>query len=283
MKWLVRRLPNRPCELGLREGATPKSSETHEDTAIELAPEILLALFAIAFVAGWVDSIAGGGALLTIPALMIAGLPPAAAIATNKISGSFGTLTAATYFVRRGYIDFRKLWPAMLAVAVFSAAGALLLLSVDADKLRWFLPILLIGIAVAYAFLPPVQESKTVTPRSLGLYAATAAPIIGFYDGFFGPGTGMFFALSMVWLAGSTLVEATANSKVLNFVSNIVGLMVLASAVEIYWAVGGVLVLGQMSGAWLGAHSVHRFGGRVIKPVAVVASVAMAVAMLVEN
>lgn len=250
---------------------------------MELAAEILLALFAVAFIAGWIDSIAGGGGLLTVPALMLAGLPPATAIATNKISGSFGTLTAALYFIRRGYIDFRAILPSILMVVLGAAAGAGLLLFADAENLRLILPLLLVGIAVAYALLPPAERTAVHARLSLPLYAATAAPLIGLYDGFFGPGTGMFFAISLIYLAGKSLVDATAHAKILNFTSNFVGLLVLAGMAEVYWFVGGVLVAGQVAGAWLGAHSVHRFGASVVKPVAIVASVSMAAMLLLRS
>lgn len=104
------------------------------------SPELLLVLFLVALVAGWVDALAGGGGLITVPALLLSGLPPAAALATNKLQGSFGAFSAALYFLRRGMIPLRASLPVALAVAAGSVAGGMLLLRVSAGLLVLLIP-----------------------------------------------------------------------------------------------------------------------------------------------
>jgi uncharacterized membrane protein YfcA len=245
----------------------------------ELAPEILAFLFAAAIAAGFIDAIAGGGGLITIPALLAAGVAPVAAIATNKVQGSFGTAAATWTFWRKGRIDFALLkWP-LIAAVVGAVLGAITVSFADTTWLMVLLPVLLIGIAVYFLVGPKASDEDVharLTPFAFGAIAGG----IGFYDGFFGPGAGSFYALALVTLLGMGLTKATAHTKALNFASNFISVIVFAIGGHVLWAVGLIMAIGQVLGGWLGSHAAMRFGPRLIRPLLVVICLGMVAKLL---
>lgn len=246
---------------------------------LELAPEILALLFAAAIAAGFIDAIAGGGGLITVPALLAAGVPPVAAIATNKVQGSFGTAAATWTFWRKGRIDFALLkWP-LIATVIGAALGAVTVTFVDTAWLLVLLPVLLAGIAI-YFLVGPKASDEDVHARLTPFAFGAVAGGIGFYDGFFGPGAGSFFALALVTLLGMGLTRATAHTKALNFASNFVSVVVFAVGGHVLWAVGLTMAVGQVLGGWLGSHAAMRFGPRLIRPLLVVICLGMVVKLL---
>lgn len=245
----------------------------------ELAPEILAFLFVAAVAAGFIDAIAGGGGLITIPALLAAGVAPVAAIATNKVQGSFGTAAATWTFWRKGRIDFALLkWP-LIAAVVGAVLGAITLSFVDTTWLMVLLPVLLIGIAV-YFLVGPKASDEDVHARLTPFAFGAVAGGIGFYDGFFGPGAGSFYALALVTLLGMGLTRATAHTKALNFASNLISVIVFAIGGHVLWAVGLIMAVGQVLGGWLGSHAAMRFGPRLIRPLLVVICLGMVAKLL---
>ncbi|WP_312148284.1 TSUP family transporter [Brevundimonas sp.] len=246
---------------------------------LELAPDVLAFLFVVAVAAGFIDAIAGGGGLITVPALLAVGVPPVTAIATNKVQGSFGTAAATWTFWRKGRIDFALLkWP-LLATVAGAILGAVAVTFVDTDWLLVLLPALLIGIAV-YFLVGPKASDEDVHARLTPLAFGAVAGGIGFYDGFFGPGAGSFFALALVTLLGMGLTRATAHTKALNFASNIVSVVVFAVGGHVLWAAGLIMATGQVLGGWLGSHAAMRFGPRLIRPLLVVICLGMVVKLL---
>lgn len=246
---------------------------------LELAPEILALLFAAAIAAGFIDAIAGGGGLISVPALLAAGVPPVAAIATNKVQGSFGTAAATWTFWRKGRIDFALLkWP-LIATVIGAALGAVTVTFVDTAWLLVLLPVLLAGIAI-YFLVGPKASDEDVHARLTPFAFGAVAGGIGFYDGFFGPGAGSFFALALVTLLGMGLTRATAHTKALNFASNFVSVVVFAVGGHVLWAVGLTMAVGQVLGGWLGSHAAMRFGPRLIRPLLVVICLGMVVKLL---
>ena len=245
----------------------------------ELAPEILAFLFVAAVAAGFIDAIAGGGGLITIPALLAAGVAPVAAIATNKVQGSFGTAAATWTFWRKGRIDFALLkWP-LIAAVVGAVLGAITLSFVDTTWLMVLLPVLLIGIAV-YFLVGPKASDEDVHARLTPFAFGAVAGGIGFYDGFFGPGAGSFYALALVTLLGMGLTKATAHTKALNFASNFISVIVFAIGGHVLWTVGLIMAVGQVLGGWLGSHAAMRFGPRLIRPLLVVICLGMVAKLL---
>ncbi|AOH35676.1 TSUP family transporter [Luteimonas sp. JM171] len=241
--------------------------------------QALLAL--AAFIAGLIDAMAGGGGLIAIPALLAAGVPPVEAIATNKVQSSFGTTSAVVTFARRGLIDFRRfLWPVVASFAG-SVGGAIALQVVDPSFLTGLVPVLLVAIAAYFLFGP--KASETDTRARLGHAALVAIMFaIGFYDGFFGPGTGSFMATALVALFGFGLLSATAHTKLLNLASNVAALITLVVGGHVLWLLGLVMAAASILGAQVGARLAVRVGGRAIRPLLVVMSLALTVKLLAE-
>lgn len=248
---------------------------------MELATEIIVLLMLVAFVAGVIDALAGGGGLLTIPALMAAGIPPVNAIATNKLQSSFGTASAVYAFARKGRIQFRRfLWPAAAAF-VGSALGAWVLQRSDPAFLAGMIPVLLIVMAFYFTFGPrPSEEDRHSRLGPMALIGIVAA--IGFYDGFFGPGTGSFLTTALVLLFGMGLVSATAHTKLLNLASNVAALLALAAGGQVLWMLGLLMAAASIVGGQVGAHLALRVGGAVIRPLLVVMSLLLTTRLLAD-
>lgn len=249
---------------------------------IEISFDLFAMLMAAAFVAGFVDAIAGGGGLITIPALLLAGVPPVTALATNKVQALFGAGMAALTYARAGHVNLRRqIRPALLS---FSGAvlGALLASSLPIDVIRLGLPILLVGVALFFALKPGLDDVDKAERISPFLFSLSFVPLIGFYDGLIGPGTGAFFMLGFVSLAGYGILRATAHTKLLNFASNVGGLAGFLLVLTPLWTLGLAMGAAQMAGAWLGSHLASRIGAKLIKPVLVLASSAMALKLISE-
>ncbi|ARJ69605.1 TSUP family transporter [Paracoccus contaminans] len=243
-------------------------------------PQILALLVLAASAAGFVDAIAGGGGLITVPVLLMAGLPPDQALATNKVQGSVGAATAALAYARSGLVDLRRQTRSAGLAFAAGLAGALLVTALPAQALRIMLPVVLIGIALFFAFKPGLNDLDRAARLSPAAFALTVVPAIGFYDGLIGPGAGAFYMLAFVALAGFGILKATAHTKLLNFASNIGGLTAFALTGHPLWAAGLLMGAGQMLGAWLGSRLAMRIGARVIKPLLVVTSTALALRLL---
>ena len=238
----------------------------------------LLALLALAgFASGFVDAIAGGGGLLTLPALALSGLDPVAAVATNKLAGTFGTASATLAFVRAGKIDPKVMAEPAIAAMIGSLLGALALPYAPRDALAAALPFVLVAVALYFAFAPSMGESLSRARISPRLYALTLAPAIGFYDGVFGPGAGSFYMIGFLALAGFGLIRAIASARIANFGSNAGALAIYALGGHIAVAPGLAMGLGCFLGARVGAHSALRAGARLARPLIVLMSCAMAV------
>ena len=203
-----------------------------------LSPETAVILMGVSLVAGFIDAIAGGGGLLTIPALLAAGLPTASALATNKLQSPFGSFSASLNFIRKGYVSLGEMWPAIACTFAGAALGAILVQSLDPGFLRSLIPFLLIASAAYFIFSPRASEIEGHRRIGYPLFGATVGTVIGFYDGFFGPGTGSFFTVAYVTLLGFPITKATAHTKVLNFTSNIASLMVFIAGGKIVWTLG---------------------------------------------
>ena len=248
----------------------------------ELTIELFLLLLAAGFIAGFIDSIAGGGGLITVPALLLAGLPPVTALATNKVQGLFGAGMAALTYARAGHVDLkRQIGPA--GISFFAAlCGALLASALPTDVIRLGLPILLIAIALFFALRPGLNDQDRAQIITPALFTATIIPLVGFYDGLLGPGTGAFFMLGFVLLGGYGILKATAHTKLLNFASNVGGLVGFILVAPPIWGIGLAMGAAQMAGAYVGARLADQVGARLIKPVLVIASTAMALKLLID-
>lgn len=249
---------------------------------MELNMEIAFKLFLAALTAGWVDAIAGGGGLITIPAMLMVGMPPAVTLATNKVQGSSGTLVASIYFLRKKAIDLSKVKLSIFMTLLGSVLGGWLVLKINSESLRTILPVLLILMGLYFLFSPSIEDTDQKPRVSPIIFSAFVAPILGFYDGFFGPGTGTFMALAFVVLSGYNLAKATANAKIHNFASNIAALVYFVIFGEVYWGVAMVMIGGQIIGSFLGAKMVTDKGTALIRPVVVTVCFLMSIRLLLK-
>lgn len=212
-----------------------------------LSPEVLAMLFAAAAVAGFVDAIAGGGGLITIPVLLLAQVPPLHALATNKLQASSGSLTASLMVIQRGLVHLHEVRPLFVCSLIGAGIGAFAVQFMQAQTLDVVIPFVLVTIAL-YFLLAPNAGAVERHPRiNRAAYQGVVVPGIGFYDGMFGPGTGSFFSLAGVALRGQNLITATANAKVLNFASNIASLVVFIAGGKVLWAAGLAMIGGRCS------------------------------------
>jgi uncharacterized protein len=257
---------------------TPRSGD--KAAMFEVATHFALFLVLAAFCAGFIDSIAGGGGLISVPALLLAGASPVEALATNKLQGTFGAGTAMLTYARAGHVRPRDLLGTAAISAVAGAGGAMVAHLIPAEALRVIMPVVLIGVAAFFALKPGLTDAARSQRLKPAVFAVTVVPAIATYDGFFGPGTGSFFMMGFVLLAGFGVLKATAHTKVLNFASNIGSLLIFIPSGAMWWAVGLAMAVAQIAGASLGARLAIRVGAQLIKPLLVVISTAMALRLL---
>lgn len=247
---------------------------------IELSTLALLALAGLA--AGFIDSIAGGGGLLALPSLLLAGLDPVSALATNKLQGTFGTASATLAFWRKGLLRPRDHLAEIVTAFTGAALGVTAVAYAPAQFLQAVMPVLLIVIAIYFALSPKLRNDPHPPKIGIGFFSFALAPLIAFYDGIFGPGTGSFFMASLVSLFGFGVIRATARTKLLNFTSNFAALIMFALGGKIVWVIGLTMGLAQLLGGWIGAHVAIANGAKVIRPLLVLVCIAMAVKLLAD-
>ena len=240
-------------------------------------------LMAVAFFAGFVDAIAGGGGLIAIPALLLVGLSPLATLGTGKLQALFGAGMAALTYAKGGYFRWRDVWVLSGAAFLGSVVGAMLATSLPTDFLRAILPIMLIVIAAYFALKPSLDDVDRERRMGVVAFGLTAAPMIGFYDGVFGPGAGSFYMIAFVAFAGMGVLRATAHTKLLNFASNVGGFTVFATFGVVNWRIGLAMGAMQVLGAWLGARMAMRAGACLIKPLIVVVCIMLAARILADE
>lgn len=250
---------------------------------MEFSFDVFALLFLVAGLAGFIDAIAGGGGLLTVPALLAAGVPPTQALATNKLQSSFGSFSASWYFVRNGIVNLKEMKAAIACTFIGAALGAELVQTIDAGLLTSIIPVLLVCISLYFLLAPQAGTGGGKPKLSENMFALSVGTGIGFYDGFFGPGTGSLFTICFVAIAQLGIVEATARTKVLNFTSNVAALLFFILADLPIWELGLVMAAGGFFGARMGAKVVVTKGRKLIRPMVVTISMLMAIKLLWEQ
>ncbi|MGQ0285918.1 TSUP family transporter [Pasteurellaceae bacterium 22721_9_1] len=250
---------------------------------MEIALELIALLFAVAFIAGFIDAIAGGGGLITIPALLMLGIPPAIALGTNKLQACGGSFSASLYFIRQKAINVKEVWLLIVMTFIGSLLGSILIQLIDSSVIKKVLPFLILTIGLYFLFTPTLGENDRQKRISYSAFAFTIGFGVGFYDGFFGPGTGSIFSLAFVMLLGFNLTKATAHAKVMNFTSNIASLLAFLASGKILWTVGFAMMAGQIIGANLGAKMVLSKGKALIRPMVVLMSFIMTIKMAFDQ
>jgi hypothetical protein len=240
---------------------------------VEPSLPVVAALALVAFVAGVVDAIAGGGGLLTVPALLTAGLPITHVFGTNKGSAVFGSGAALVRFWRAGLVDgARARWLFPLGF-VGSLGGAALLLAVDPKVLKPVVLVLLVLAALVVSVVRAPQGRREVAHASLK--AGALALVLGAYDGFFGPGTGTFLIVGLVMFLQLTMQEASANAKVVNFASNLAALLLFVWRGTVLWKVSIPMAVGQFAGGLVGAQFAVKRGDALVRRVVLLVVLAL--------
>jgi uncharacterized protein len=251
----------------------------------DVSPEKIALLAAVALAAGTIDAVAGGGGLLTVPALLWAGLPPHLALGTNKGQSVFGSFAALARFARGRMLDgarARVTFPLGLAG---SLGGAALVLAVPPAALR---PVVLGLLAAAALFIGlrrparPEPGAAAAGRPSAAVRAAVIALAIGAYDGFFGPGTGTFLIVAFVGLLGDGLARASADAKVVNFASNLAAVALFMTRGTVLWRVALPMAAAQLAGGWLGAHLAIRRGDALVRRAVVAVALALAAKLALD-
>ncbi len=244
-----------------------------------LAAWLYPALTATAVLTGCIDAIAGGGGLIMMPALLFAGLPPHMALGTNKVQSACGTGIAAWRYHRAGLFGLKANLPMAMVVFAGAAAGSLVIQHFKPDMLRLIVPLLLMAVAVYTIASPRMSDDDRHVRLSRGGFVPVAFGT-GFYDGFFGPGAGQFYATTLVALRGLGLTRATGLTKLFNVVSNVASIIVFALGGHVYWLLGLSMALGAMTGSWIGSHYAARLGAKLIRPLLVACSLALTARLL---
>ena len=247
---------------------------------IETDLSLYLIIFCSALIAGFIDSIAGGGGLIVTPVLLLLGLPPLNVLATNKLQAIFGTSTASLNYRRKLPKNNSKLISLFIVSFLSSIAGTIFITKIDSDLLLKAIPFLLIVLAIFFALKKDLESLDRKELMSANLYIFIVL-LVGFYDGAIGPGTGTFFMIAFVSLKGMNLVTANYNTKVLNFASNLGSLIIFIYLDLVNITFGLIMGAGQVLGAYLGSNLALLKGSKIIKPTLVSVSLLMSIRILI--
>jgi uncharacterized protein len=249
----------------------------------QISPMLLPILFLTGTVAGLIDAMAGGGGLITIPVLLGLGLPPQAALGTNKLQATFGSFSAMSHFVRAGTVNLRESVAGVVWTAIGAILGAYTVQQIDPGFLKRFIPFLLL-IILCYTIFTPKLGAEEVHPRMRkGVFYTCFGLLIGFYDGFLGPGTGSFWVIALMLGLGFDMRKGTGYTKLFNFVSNIVSLVLFIVGGHVVFIAGLVMGAGQALGARLGARLVIKKGASIVRPVFICSVLAVTAKLFYDN
>lgn len=229
------------------------------------------------FLAAAIDSIAGGGGLISLPAIIAAGIPPHLALGTNKFASTCASLTSTLKFARSGKIHFPLIKYQIPCTILGSAIGVRTVLSISESFLQGMIVVLVFAVALYTIFKKDFGQTDSfsgLTTKSI-LYGMLFAFVLGFYDGFFGPGTGSFLIFLFISIYGFDFTRAAGNGKILNFVSNISSLILFAIGGKIVYLAGIPMAISMIFGAWVGTHIAITNGAKVIKPIFVTIALAL--------
>ena len=237
---------------------------------MQLTPVTFLIVCPMLFLAGLVDSIGGGGGLISLPAYLFAGLPVHMAIATNKLSSTCGTALATGRFIRRGLVDFRLAVPSVIMAILGASLGARLSLGVSEEVMKYILfavlPVAAFFVLNRRLFSDEGKHAAAANKKTM-LVCIVSALVIGLYDGFYGPGTGTFLIIAFTVFAGMTVGSANAQAKVINLTSNITSLVIYLLNGQVIILLGLAAALCNMAGNYAGAGLALSKGTKIVRPV----------------
>lgn len=244
-----------------------------------IEPSMMIMLGLIAFSAGFIDAVAGGGGMLTVPALLSLGLPPHIALGTNKLAATFASSTAAWTYYRKQLFSPAFWRASFIATFIGAIIGTLVVNIISTGWLEKGLPLVILAVAVYTIWHPHPKGdcSKLPTPSKLLTKKQwLQGGSLGFYDGLVGPGTGAFWTVSSMAMYRLDILRASGLAKAMNFTSNITSLVTFAILGQINYALGLTMGVCIMLGAFIGAHSAIRFGAKFIRPVFITVVVILA-------
>ena len=240
---------------------------------------VYIILFCVALIASAIDAIAGGGGLLVVPAMLLLGLNPLVTLGTNKLQSCFGTATSSYNYFKNGLLKEKNIKFIFLISFIGSFFGTLLVSQLSNEILNTIIPIFLISAAI---FL---IVNKQMNIKSVYIISSFFIPfifLIGFYDGFFGPGTGTFFVLIFLIIKQRNLMEATSATKVLNFSSNFAAFLVFTYKGLVIWELGLIMAIAQILGAYIGSNLAITKGENFVRPVIVLISIILSIRILIS-
>ncbi len=252
---------------------------------------ILLIVLGVGFVAGFVDAIAGGGGLIMLPGLLMTGLPVGSAIATNKLCGTCGSLTSSLKFAQTKQVSWRACALMGVPVVIGAYLGSRSISRLPTDWAEPVVIVLMVAITLFVVFKPefglakPDSKCLSSSPnqvRSRTLWSVIAGGAIGFHDGFFGPGTGVFLVFSLLSLWPIDFLRATGTTKILNFLANVTALITFALSGNIDYDSGLVGAVGVTIGSLTGATFATRKGAKLIKPIFIAVTTALVAKLLLD-
>lgn len=237
------------------------------------------------FIASFIDSIAGGGGVISLPAFLVAGVSPHLALGTNKFCSSSGSFTSSLKYIKSNKVNFNLLKYLIPFTLIGAALGVTLVLNVNEDFLYILVLILIIFVGLYTVFSKSIgaeNNFKRLTKLNvfLGILLAFS---LGFYDGFFGPGTGSFLLFGFIKIFGFDFVQAAGNGKILNFTSNITSLFLFALHRQIDFIIGIPVALAMVLGAKFGSSLAIKKGAKLIKPIFITMSLAVAAKIIIDK
>lgn len=245
---------------------------------------ILAILIFASFFAGFIDSIAGGGGFILVPALMLGGLPPQAAIATNKVPAVFGTATAAYNFIR----SKKVIWPIAIIGLIFAllggAVGSKLNQGISPDLLNKIV-LMILPVAAIVTFIPKKnikQNVSSFTKKELYIATPFITFILGIYDGFIGPGMGTFLIIAFYSILGMDMVNSSSVAKIVNFASGLGSLVMYLKAGAVIMAIGIPLLIANVLGSYIGSKLAIKKGQSFVKMILIVVFIIMFISLTIK-
>tara|TARA_B100000965_G_scaffold86257_1_gene69815 strand:+ start:483 stop:1232 length:750 start_codon:yes stop_codon:yes gene_type:complete len=238
---------------------------------------VYIILFFVALIASAIDAIAGGGGLLVVPTMLLLGMNPLVTLGTNKLQSCFGTATSSFNYYKNGLLKEKNIYFLISLSFIGSLIGTLLVSQLSNELLANLIPILLISAAI---FLILNKGNRLNISKSLMIAFTPLILIIGFYDGFFGPGTGTFFVLTFLIIKERNLMEATAATKVLNFTSNFASYIVFQTKGFVIIELALIMAIAQIIGAYVGSKLAIKNGEKFVRPVIVLISILLSIRIL---
>lgn len=245
---------------------------------------LLTVLFIIAIVAGLIDAIAGGGGLITIPAMLILGVPPIITLGTNRMQAVIGELTACVSFSRYGAMKFECLIVGIAATSLGALIGTYAVNLLSGKSLDILIPIMMVGITIYSIFSKNLKRKVSTEPLiTTQFFMILCGLLVGFYNGFFGPGTGSIWMICFILLLGYSIKQASIATKPLNLAGNFVSLLFFVSLGKVDFVLGAVMGGGQILGSIIGSHLVIVKGNSIVRPVFIFVTLCMTIKLLYEN